>query len=52
MTKKMYRTKEVYDTNNLVQVIDQLLTNTNTLLIPNVAPFKLGISVNVKCTHF
>lgn len=45
--------ERIYDTNNLVQVIDQLLiTNRNTLLGPNVAPFKLDISVNVKCPHF
>lgn len=45
--------ERMYDTNNLVQVIDQLLiTNRNTLLSPNVAPFKLDISVNVKYPHF
>lgn len=44
--------KEFYDTHNLAQVRDQLLTNRNTLLSPNAVSLKLGITVNVKWTHF
>lgn len=43
---------EFYGINNLAQVIDQLLTNRNTLLSPTVVPFKLDIAGNVKWTHF